>query len=79
MPVLILFLNPTRQPPTALHTQSVTQLLSLAAASPTAFKDATARLEPPVRETLETSVRQALGGKATSAEPARPQISLRSF
>ncbi|KAI0830170.1 ARM repeat-containing protein [Trametes gibbosa] len=79
MPVLILFLNPSRQPPTTLHTQSVTQLLSLAAASPTAFKDATGRLEPHARETLETSVRQTLGGKGTSAEPAKPQISLRSF
>ncbi|OSD03664.1 ARM repeat-containing protein [Trametes coccinea BRFM310] len=79
MPVQILFLNPTRQPPTALHTQSVTQLLSLAAASPAAFKDATARLEPSAKETLETSVRQTLGSKAQTAEPAKPQISLRSF
>ncbi|KAI0668842.1 ARM repeat-containing protein [Trametes maxima] len=79
MPVHILFLNPSRQPPTVLHSLSTTQLLSLAASSPAAFKDATARLEPPAREILETSVRQALGGKATTAEPAKPQISLRSF
>ncbi|KAI8972549.1 ARM repeat-containing protein [Trametes punicea] len=79
MPVLILFLDPVRQPPTPLHIQSVNQLLSLAAASPTAFKDVTGRLEPSVRETLETSVRQALGGKTATAEPAKPQISLRSF
>ncbi|KAI0776806.1 ARM repeat-containing protein [Trametes elegans] len=79
MPVLILFLNPSRQPPTALHTQSVAQLLAFAAASPATFKDATGRLESAARETLETSVRQILGGKAGSAEPAKPQISLRSF
>ncbi|KAJ8482572.1 hypothetical protein ONZ51_g5279 [Trametes cubensis] len=57
----------------------VTQLLSLAAASPAAFKDATGKLEPSARETLETSVRQALGNRAATAEPAKPQISLRSF
>ncbi|PIL25912.1 hypothetical protein GSI_11665 [Ganoderma sinense ZZ0214-1] len=79
MPVLILLLDPSRQPPTPLHTQGVTQLLSLAAASPAAFKDATGRLEQTMKDTLETSVRQALGNKAQSAEPARPQISLRSF
>ncbi|KAI1790592.1 clathrin-coated vesicle protein [Ganoderma leucocontextum] len=79
MPVLILLLDPSRQPPTPLHTQGVTQLLSLAAVSPAAFKDATGRLEQSMKDTLETSVRQALGGKAQSAEPAKPQISLRSF
>ena len=79
MPVLILFLDPSRHPATPLHTQGVTQLLSLAAASPAAFKDATGRLEPPMRETLEIAVRQALGSKASSSEPAKPQISLRSF
>lgn len=79
MPVLILLLDPSRQPPTPLHTQGVTQLLSLAAGSPVAFKDATGRLEQSMKDTLETSVRQALGSKAQSAEPARPQISLRSF
>ena len=79
MPVLILLLDSSRQPPTPLHTQCVTQLLSLAAASPTAFKDATGRLEQSMKDTLETSVRQALGSKAQSAEPAKPQISLRSF
>ncbi|KAI0742742.1 clathrin-coated vesicle protein [Daedaleopsis nitida] len=78
MPVLILFLDPARQPALPLHTLGVTQLLSLAAASPTAFKDATGRLEPSTRETLETSVRQALGSKGPVAE-VRPQISLRSF
>ncbi|KAI0717727.1 ARM repeat-containing protein [Cerioporus squamosus] len=79
MPVLILSLDSSRQPATPLHTQSVSQLLSLAAASPAAFKDATGRLEPAMRETLETSVRQALGSKVPVAEPAKPQISLRSF
>ena len=79
IPVLVLFLDPSRQPATPLHTQGVTQLLSLAASSPVAFKDATGRLEASMRETLETSVRQALGSKAQAAEPAKPQISLRSF
>ena len=79
IPVLVLFLDPSRQPATPLHTQGVTQLLSLAASSPVAFKDATGRLEASMRETLETSIRQALGSKAQAAEPARPQISLRSF
>ncbi|KAH9922323.1 clathrin-coated vesicle protein [Epithele typhae] len=79
MPALILFLDPTRPSPTPLHREGITQLLSLAAASPNAFKDATARLEAPMRETLETSVRQALGSKIQAAEPAKPQISLRSF
>ena len=79
MPVLILFLDPSRQPPTPLHTQAVTQLLSLAAASPAAFKDATGRLEQSSKDALETSVRQALGSKGQVAEPAKPQISLRSF
>ncbi len=79
MPVLILILDPARQPATPLHTLGVTQLLSLAAASPAAFKDATGRLEPPLRERLETSVRQALGNRAAVAEPTKPQISLRSF
>ncbi|TBU59882.1 clathrin-coated vesicle protein [Dichomitus squalens] len=79
MPVLVLFLDPSRQPPTPLHTQAVTQLLALAAASPAAFKDATGRLEQSMKETLETSVRQALGSKSQVAEPAKPQISLRAF
>ena len=79
MPVLILFLDPSRRPATPWHTQAVTQLLSLAAASPAAFKDATGRLEASLRETLETSVRQALGNKGHMTEPAKPQISLRSF
>lgn len=79
MPVLILLLDSSRQPPTPLHVQSVNQLLSLAAASPAAFKDATGRLEQSMKDTLETSVRQALGSRAHSAEPAKPQISLRSF
>ncbi|KAM5530811.1 hypothetical protein V8D89_015522, partial [Ganoderma adspersum] len=69
MPVLILLLDSSRQPPTPLHVQSVNQLLSLAAASPAAFKDATGRLEQSMKDTLETSVRQALGSRAQSAEP----------
>ncbi|KAH9948465.1 ARM repeat-containing protein [Amylocystis lapponica] len=79
MPATILLLDPSRQSPTPIHSQSVTQLLSFAAASPSAFKEATAKLGVSMRESLEGSVRQALGNKGPTSEAPKPQISLRSF
>lgn len=79
MPPMILLLDPGRTPPSAFHAQSVAQLLSFAASSPTAFKEATSKLDPQMRESLESSVRQALGNKALTSEAPKPQISLRSF
>lgn len=80
LPITTMLLNPTLVPPSSLHAQSTAQILSFAASSPVAFKEATGKLSAEDRETLETSVRQALGGsKAASAEAHKPQISLRSF
>jgi len=79
MPPIILLLEPTRSPPSLAHSKSVTQLLSLAAASPAAFKEATAGLNQSLTEVLEASVRQALGSKGPAADAPKPQISLRSF
>lgn len=80
LPVMIMLLNPEQVPPSPLHAQATGQILSFATSSPTAFKDATGKLSTELKETLEMSVRQALGGtKPTSAEGHKPQISLRSF
>lgn len=80
LPAAVLLLDPTRAPPSGLHTKVVTHLLSFAAASPQAFKDATGRLDAAVKETLEASVRQVVGSKTTSGgQTIKPQISLRSF
>lgn len=79
MPVMILLLDPARTPPTKMHGQAVRQLLALAALSPSAFKEATGKLEPQMRDTLETSVRQAVGGRGPATDAPKPQISLRSF
>ncbi|OCH91331.1 clathrin-coated vesicle protein [Obba rivulosa] len=79
MPSMILLLDPSQQPSSAAHTQSVTQLLSFAAASPAAFKEATGKLDPDMREVLEESVRQTLGNRGPAVEAPKPQISLRSF
>jgi len=79
-PLAILLLDPSRSPLTTLHGRTVTHLLSFATTSPTAFKDATGKLDAGARETLETSIRQALGNKGNFAnQTAKPQISLRSF
>jgi HEAT repeat-containing protein 5 len=61
--------------------QCVGQLLSFASSSPAAFKDATAKLEAPMREVLESSIRRAVGGgsSAGATGASKPQISLRSF
>lgn len=81
LPTIILLLRPSETTLTPIHTQSVTQILSFATSSPVAFKEATAKLEPSARETMEQSVRRAMGGAAsTNAQAsAKPQISLRSF
>lgn len=61
--------------------QAVTHLLGFATGSPAAFKEAAGKLDQGVRDTLETSIRQAVGGgKAVpQVAAAKPQISLRSF
>ncbi|TFY58733.1 hypothetical protein EVJ58_g6238 [Rhodofomes roseus] len=79
MPAMILLLDPARVIPTKMHTQSVRQLLAIAAISPAAFKDATSKLDQETRDTLETSVRQAVGNRGQAADAPKPQISLRSF
>ncbi|KAI0688492.1 clathrin-coated vesicle protein [Cytidiella melzeri] len=80
LPVMTLVLNPSRTPTPPLHTQTISQVLQFAASSPAAFKEVTGKLPNDMKEVLETSVRQALGGsKVNSTESHKPQISLRSF
>jgi HEAT repeat-containing protein 5 len=80
LPVMTMVLNPAHAPPSKVHTQTIAQVLKFAASSPAAFKEATSKLPNDMKETLETSVRQALGGsKTTASESHKPQISLRSF
>ena len=77
---MTLLMDPGQTPPSALHTQTIAQVLVFATAAPPAFKEATTKLPAELKETLETSVRQALGGKKSAAsEVHKPQISLRSF
>ncbi|TFK25105.1 clathrin-coated vesicle protein [Coprinopsis marcescibilis] len=79
---LVLLPSPPSQGAVAsLSAQTVNQLLSFATASPSAFKDATAKLDPSSRELLEQNIRRAVGGgSGPAAQPAaKPQISLRSF
>lgn len=77
----MLLLDPSKSPTSPVHMQAVTHLLGFATGSPAAFKEAAAKLEQGIRDTLETSIRQAVGGaKAAKQEAvAKPQISLRSF
>ncbi|EAU90073.2 clathrin-coated vesicle protein [Coprinopsis cinerea okayama7 len=81
--IALLLLNspPSQGPIASLSSQTVKQLLAFATASPAGFKDAAAKLDPPVRELLEQSIRRAVGGTAgaTTQAAAKPQISLRSF
>ena len=80
LPTMTLLMDPSQTPPSSLHTQTITQVLAFATMSAPAFKEATTKLPPEMKETLETSVRQALGAKKTAAsEVHKPQISLRSF
>ncbi|KAJ3520851.1 hypothetical protein NM688_g9102 [Phlebia brevispora] len=80
LPTMTMLLEPAATPPPALHMQTIAQILTFATSSPLAFKEATMKLNAETRETLETSVRQALGGNKNAANDAhKPQISLRSF
>ncbi|KZT05196.1 clathrin-coated vesicle protein [Laetiporus sulphureus 93-53] len=79
MPAMIFLLDPSRTPMSTIHSQTVTQLLSLASQSPSAFKEVTAKLDPQMRELLESSVRQVLGNQGPAVEAPKPQISLRTF
>lgn len=81
LPTAMLVLDPNCAPPSTLHTQGITHLLSYATSAPIAFKEATGTLPNAMRDILELSIRQAVegmgGGKQT--QTAKPQISLRSF
>lgn len=83
LPTLVLLLDTSKMPSSTIHMQAVTHLLGFATGSPAAFKEATGRLDQGVRDTLEASIRQAVGGgkiaAQTAATAAKPQISLRSF
>ncbi|KAF9499159.1 clathrin-coated vesicle protein [Pleurotus eryngii] len=75
----------TASPSLSMHASSITQILSFAALSPIAFKQAAAKLDPGARESLEQAVRKAVG-KTTTQSPGqgtgqggKPQISLRAF
>ncbi|KAG8932860.1 hypothetical protein FRC02_000421 [Tulasnella sp. 418] len=81
LPVSVLLLDPSRSPPSPGHMRVLSHLLAFATSSPASFKEATAKLDTAVRETLEVSLRQALGSRAnaTPQMPTKPQISLRTF
>lgn len=80
LPTITLLLRPSRIPLAPVHSSAVSQLLSLAASSPTFFKEAAVQLDPKIREMLEVSIRRAVEGtSATTQSVNRPQISLRSF
>ena len=81
IPAIGLLLDPTSPDPPTIHSLAVAQLLSLATASPVAFKEATAKLDATAKDILESSIRQAIGSNGASAgqSSSKPQISLRSF
>lgn len=81
LPTATLVLDPNCSPPSMLHTQGITHLLSYATLAPVAFKEATGTLSSTTRDTLEMSIRQAVGGMGGAKQTlaAKPQISLRSF
>ncbi|KIM27128.1 hypothetical protein M408DRAFT_16736 [Serendipita vermifera MAFF 305830] len=81
LPTLALLLDTSRSPPSSLHTQTVPIVLNLATSAPVPFKEVTEKLEPAVRETLETAVRNALASRqqTSSQSSAKPQISLKAF
>ncbi|KIK24912.1 hypothetical protein PISMIDRAFT_97684, partial [Pisolithus microcarpus 441] len=80
LPTITLLLRPSLLPAPSIHSSAVSQLLTLAASSPTSFKEAAAQLDPKVREVLELSIRKAVEGTPAAAQSAaKPQISLRSF
>lgn len=81
LPTATLVLDPSCSPPSPLHAQGITHLLSYATSAPAAFKEATGTLSNTTRDVLETSIRQAVEGMgpAKQAQASKPQISLRSF
>ncbi|KAF7308406.1 Clathrin-coated vesicle protein [Mycena chlorophos] len=81
LPTITLLLSNPQAAATTVTSQSIRELLTYATSSPAAFKDAAGKLDPPIRELLEQSVRRAVGGAnpAPSAQATKPQISLRSF
>ncbi|KAH8115151.1 clathrin-coated vesicle protein [Phellopilus nigrolimitatus] len=80
LPTIALLLDPSKATPTPVHTLAVSQLLSLATVAPAAFKEASGKMDQAARETLEVSVRQAIGTNTPAGQTAaKPQISLRSF
>lgn len=80
LPTTTLLLRPSQNPPSTIHSSGIAHLLSLAASSPTSFKEATTQLDPSVREVLEMSIRKAVEGTAAAVQQSmKPQISLRSF
>lgn len=81
LPALALLLDPTRSPPSAPHAQTMPIVLGFAAAAPAAFKEVTERLDGSVKERLEASVRNSIGGgqKASQAASTKRQISLKAF
>ncbi|CAK5267776.1 unnamed protein product [Mycena citricolor] len=87
LPTMTLLLSSPQSPVAA---STVKELLGYASASPAAFKDAAAKLDPAVRDVLENAIRKAvvggtgLAGSANAAAKGsgasgKPQISLRSF
>lgn len=81
LPAMALLLDPSKTTPSLVHVQTIAHILSFATSAPVAFKEATGKMDQAAKETLEVSVRQALGGAGATAsqQSARPQISLRSF
>jgi hypothetical protein len=80
LPTVALLLRPSQTIPLTTHSSAVAQLLTFATLSPVSFKEATAQLDPSVRDVLELSIRRAVEGTSTVGQAtARPQISLRSF
>ncbi|KIL59187.1 hypothetical protein M378DRAFT_27111 [Amanita muscaria Koide BX008] len=81
LPTLSLLLTSNHQPPSEpVRSQTVAQLLSYATSSPSAFKEAAAKLDQSMRELLEQSIRKTVAGSSsTTSTTAKPQISLRSF
>ncbi|CAK5273821.1 unnamed protein product [Mycena citricolor] len=87
LPTMTLLLSSPQSPVAA---STVKELLGYASASPAAFKDAAAKLDPAVRDVLENAIRKAvvggtgLAGSGNAAAKGsgasgKPQISLRSF
>ncbi|THU92726.1 clathrin-coated vesicle protein [Dendrothele bispora CBS 962.96] len=82
LPTISLLLANSQNTTSPLLSQTVKHLLTYATSSPSAFKEAAAKLDPATRELLEQSVRKAVSGSATTTpaqSAVKPQISLRSF